>query len=221
MAKPNGRPSVLRAVIGTRPDGSPITTHERIVDALTVGSFFEQASAAAGVNKQTAYGWLTSGARSKRWLAQGGPNNLTPHEQDCVAFSDAVAEADARWELQVNTLLERLGRGGTTVEVVTVKQQRRERPNPDDPTQPIVDYVELERTTRTETLAPSPQVLEWRLSRRFPTRYSQRMELTGAAGGPIEISREERSAQLAEAAEAYLAGQTDATNGPSPNGQSG
>ena len=175
---PRGQPSSIDQTVGTRTDGTPITAFDRIIHAISIGSYFEQACAAAGIHKDTAYAWLTTGARTHAARARAIDKALpapkeTKHEQRCAQFSDAILRAEAEWELSSLATLETLARGGTQIETVTVKTDGANR---------VVD-----RTVKTETLLPSAQVIEWRLSRRFPARYSHHVEVTGADQGPIAV----------------------------------
>jgi hypothetical protein len=196
-----GRPSPIDAQAGTRDDGTPITVAEVITNALRTGSYFEQAAATAGVGKETGYGWLRTAGRLRIRARGKALSSLTPrptaHERRCVAFSDSVAEAESSWEVTALAGLERLARGGiTTTKTVTKRGPAAADGSPG----PV-----LEVTTTVEQLAPSAQVLEWRLERRFPSRYGRRVEVTGAEGGPIALSMEERAEALADTLTAHLA----------------
>lgn len=196
-----GRPSVIDQILRYRNDGTPITVADQIVNALRAGSYFETACASAGIHKETAYGWLRTAARL-RLRARGVPLEKvkdpkpTAFELRCVRFSDAVAEAESSWEVGALATLEQLARGGTEVVIETKKT------NPEG--------VTLETTTRTETLGPNPQVIEWRLERRFPARYGRRVEVSGPDGGPMVLSTEDRAEALAETLTTYLQGVADA-----------
>ncbi len=204
---PGGRPSVIDAQIGTRPeDGAPITVADRILSALRAGAYFEHAAAQAGIPKETAYGWLRTAGRIKR-DTRGKPTSelegLTPHELRCCEFSDSVAEAESSWEVGALATLERLARGGLQIRKTVTKRGPAITLDADGTTVP---GPILEQTETVETLAPNAQVLEWRLARRFPGRYGQRVEVTGADGGPLAVSLEERADQLVGHLESYLEG---------------
>lgn len=200
-----GQPSKIDAIVSHRDDGTPITVFDRIVSALRVGQYFEHATAQAGVSKETAYGWLRLAGRLKI-EAKGQLVDvaaITAHEARCIEFSDAVAEAESSWEAGALATLERLARGGVKVTKTVTKRDG------------AGDGAKvLEVTTTEEVLAPNAQVIEWRLTRRFPGRYGQRVEITGADGGPLVMSVEDRTDALASQFEAYLAG-VDATK-PKP-----
>lgn len=173
---------------------------------MRAGSYFEPACNAAGVSKETGYQWQRVAGRTKL-RARGEPLDsidTTAHERRCVAFSDAVAEAESSWEVGALAALQRLAQGGVTT-TRTVTKRGPDLQNGD--AGPILDI-----TTTTETLLPNAQVLEWRLERRFPGRYGRRVELTGADGGPVAltIDEDDRVEALAETLEAYLQGVADA-----------
>lgn len=199
-----GRPALLTAIIGRNTEtGDDITVHDRIVNALRAGSYFEQATAFAGVHKDTGYGWLAIAGRIR--IRTGGdpnPAELTAHERDCLRFSDAVAEADAQWEVQTLLTLERLGRGG----IPQVKTVVKRGPSP----QPDVEGPILEVTTTTEHTLPNVQVLLWRLERRIPKRYRRPTDEDADRGDtPDGLTIEDRQVALLDGLDAYLDGVAD------------
>lgn len=179
-----GRPSDIDKIIGHRDDGTPITVADKIVGGLRVGAYFETAIAAAGVGKETAYGWLRTAGRL-RIKSRGDLTtlDLTDHEQACVRFSDAVAEADAEWELRILGDLERLGRGDIEIGHTTTETDAEGN---------VTKIV-----TRTERTLPDTRVLLWRLERRFPDRYGRRVEVTGKDGTPL-LSIDDRAETILE-----------------------
>ena len=199
---PGGRPPKLHAIARVRPDGTRVTVADSIVQALELGDYVESAAAAAGVAKRTVYGWLETGARLTHAQEAARDRHLpiptgTRHERDCQAFSHAVARATEAWHLRALATLEDLGRGGREVRTVTTRRNAAGD---------VVEEVE-----RVETLPPSPQVLEWRLTRRFPERYGQRIDVGVSAVDPVELGVQARAASLIDNVAAYLAGQADAT----------
>lgn len=205
---PRGQPSKIDQVVaevdvrddtGTVTGTRSVTASERIVQAIRIGMYLEPAAASAGVHKDTVYGWLRTGAQAHAALATAEatgtpPRELTDHERRCMDFSDAVARAESEWELAANSQLERLARGD--VEVVTITEKVDAKGNV------------VERTSRTERLAPNAQVLQLRLTRRFMERYAGRIEVTGAGGEPL-VPEDHRARNLADSMRAYLAGAAD------------
>lgn len=202
------RPALLRAVIGRNADtGEPITVHDRIVNALRAGAYFEQACAFAGIHRDTAYGYLSIAGRIRlRTIGEPDVEGLSDHERDCLAFSDAVGEADAQWEVNALLTLERLGRGGIP-QIKTVVKRGASTTNDEGVT---VEGPVLEVTTTTEASLPHAQVLMWRLERRFPSRYRRPGEQDADRGDtPDGLSLENRQEGLVGNLEAYLQGQAD------------
>lgn len=196
-----GRPSPIDQIIGHDQEGNPITVADSITNSLRMGAYFEQACATAGVTKETGYAWLRTAGKLKLRARGGSLATARPSAQEkrCLAFSDAVAEAESSYEVDALSTLGLLARGGYAVVKTVVK---RGPPAPgSDAAGPV-----LESTTTTERLAPSAQVIQWRLARRFPARYGQRVEITGAEGGPVLLSMEERADALAETLTAFLQG---------------
>lgn len=211
---PAGRPSKIDQIVRYRDrDGErvPVTAFDQVIGLLRVGNYIETAAASAGVHRETVHAWLRTGAQAVARAATRGLDlddpalNLTDHEQRCIEFSDAVAEATSSWEVQAIGTLEQLGRGGYQTTRVTIKTERVP-----DASQPSgFRHEEVERTTVTETLPPSAQVLEWRLTRRYPQRYAinpdREVEATGA---------EDVAGQLADELRTYLTGVEDGKGKP-------
>lgn len=192
MAEPTrttGRPPKLTQVILTDPDGTKITVHDRIVSSLRAGNYIEASAALAGVTKHSVYEWLKIGAQAHTDVSNGRRRltDLRKHERDCMTFSDAVAEAQAAAEVRDVAQLAQLANGGAKVKVVTTKK---------------VDGKVTEVIEREEVLPPNPQVIEWRLERRFPDRWGRRrLEVSGPGGEAIPV--EARVAGIVAAARAF------------------
>lgn len=185
--RPTGRPKNTRGrylddVISATPEGVAITVFDRIVGMCRLGLPFQDACAACGVAKPTAYEWQRQGAQAARDVLNGRRKQaqLTVHEERCWAFVDAVEEARATAAADRLVIVDRLARGGQLVETITSKVDAQ-------------DQV-IEKTTRQEWRAPSlaaaVKLLEWSHPQSFgPAR--QRVELSGPDGGPIEVSPRE------------------------------
>lgn len=198
---PGGRPSEIDKIIGYRDiDGTPtpVTVADRIVASMQAGNYLETAAKGAGVNKVAVYEWMKVAARAEIRSAGRPDDNatLTDHERRCIAFANAVREAESSWEVAAVTTLEALGRGGLPVEIRTIERGPSPREGVPGPI--------LKETVHTTHLAPDARVIEWRLMRRFPDRYSERIELSGPGGGPMELSMEERAAGMVDVAKRML-----------------
>jgi hypothetical protein len=197
-----GRPSLIDQAVAYRDDGTAITVADRIVAALRTGAYFENACASAGVHRETAYNWKRIAARL-RISARGVDVEDLPmseHERKCLAFSDAVEEAESTWELRSLSQLESAARGQTITQTTT-KEERVER---DDGT---FEWVEVERVTVTREIPPNTQVVEWRLERKHPDRYGRRIEVVPAGG---RLDPADHADALIDSLSAYLAGHEDA-----------
>lgn len=190
-----GRPSSIDIVVGKRVvDGAEVnvTVSERIISALRAGTPMAGAAASVGVHTDTVYGWMAEGSRINQRLTSARVNrsSLSARERRLADFSVEVVRAMGEWEANANALLEQIMRGGLEVRTITVKVN--------------ADGNQVERSEKVERLAPNAGVLQWRLSRLFPDRYSGRVEITGAEGEPL--SADVRARNLADSAKEYLAG---------------
>lgn len=181
-----GRPSRLNETFrvieaeGNTPERI-ITVGDRIVQLLNQGNYLETAARSVGIHRDTLFGWLEV-AREARHAT----GRKTKHQQECIAFSDAVEQAQGEAEAKDLVLLEGLARGGLELRTQVVRES--------------ADGQVVGRETRTEVTLPDHRVIEWRLERRFPDRWGRRrMELTGPDGGPVQVEiTEEQGAQMAE-----------------------
>lgn len=190
---PGGRPSNIDTVIGTDATGADITIADAIVNALRAGAYFEEAAISSGVTKETAYEWRRVAGRARLRTSTNTTAKLNPHETKCVAFSDAVDQARAQWEIGVLGTLEREGRGGVLLEEELIEY---------DGVGPGAAVVK--RTVRRSNSRPDVRVLLWRLERTMPHKYGRRVEVTGVDGEPL-FSDEERTALMVEAFESFKA----------------
>lgn len=195
-----GRPLSLDQVYERRPirdaTGQPtgevrtITRADRMIELIGSGFFVERAARASGIPTRTFYSWTEMVAKATMRVAAGGAR-LTKNEQALADFLQSVEEAEARWEAQQWLLLERAAQG-YTVETVTEKI---------DPTTGRV----TERTVVRKPVEAKLPATFWRLRQRFPDRYKERVEVTGADGGPIMVTDNGVEA-LDREIDAFLAG---------------
>jgi len=182
-----GRPSDIDKIIRTV-DGRDITVADRIVASIEAGAPVRIAAREAGTTTETYAEWRRVAAAAL--IRCGGNDNdrsITAHERRCIAFSDQVDEARARWAINQNRILERDAREGRT-KTKTVEEL-------DPRTGEVVS-----RTTTTEVLPPDAASIRWRLGINFPDEYApaDRVEVSGADGGPVELSLAERASALTE-----------------------
>lgn len=194
-----GQPPAYSRIIG-RVDGELVTAGQRIPELLRAGMYLEPAAAAAGVQKNAVYTWLKTGAMAfnRRHTAEqlGRTLELTPHEQACLEFNDAVVMAEASWETEQNVLLGQLSRGGLKKTTETATYDR--------------DGNLVDRQVKTEILPPNPQVIEWRLTRRFGERYGNKIEVSAPDRGE-HLTDVDVAGQLIDSVEEFLgAGRVEA-----------
>lgn len=160
---------------GGRPSKLTPETAEKIIRAVRVGNFLETAAAAAGVHPATVY----------RWLADADKKGAPAAKRE---FRDALSRARAEAEQRLVGSAVKDAAGG----FVTKRVTRTLR----------------DGTTETEETyaAPNGRVALEFLSRAFPDRWARRnaIEVTGAGGGPIQVSAE-RITGLAERVSAAIA----------------
>lgn len=161
---------------------------ERVADAIRLGGSLHDAAARAGVGKAVLQGWLRNGTRLQAAIGQGArdPDSLTAHEQAEMQLAVVVDRAEAEAKLVLLGLLDRVTRG-VEVRTVTVKIDQSGQ--------------EVERTERTENRGPDPATIRWRLERRWPEEFGQRVRAEVVAQidtGP------ERVAELADALRSHL-----------------
>lgn len=170
-------------------DGVTTTVAERILSAVRAGNYLETAASLAGVRPATIRDWLYTGNATLRAITAGTPTNEI-HRTDLrfAEFAESIARAQAEAEAEDVARLQLLARGAveTTKTVTTQKVD--------------ADGKLLEATTRreTETHLPDGAAIRWRLERRHPARWqgTHRVELTGEAGGPVELTVTEKRQHL-------------------------
>lgn len=182
-----GRPSKIDQVVRHRPDGSPVTAGEQVVERVQLGMDLQVAADSAGISRSTLHTWRLTGARHRAEAAQG--KRLTPAQERLADFLDALERAEAEAEANRLAIVQRAATGGAQVVKVTEKVDAQGQL--------------LERTTVTETLAPQWTAAAWWLERR--RGYVKRVEVTGAEGQPL-VPQGEQARGLADSLRTYLEG---------------
>lgn len=203
-----GRPSKLDATARVK-DGKAQTVADRIVELMATGAYVERAAAEVGIHKDTLYEWLRVANQARIGQAMG--RSLSPHERRCLAFSDAVEQAEASYELAALGALERIGRGGYVRRVSTVVERTEvlNVPQPDGSVLTTEVVVERTRTTREEPAPGNVAALVWKLRHRFPERYSEKLVVEQVQAGDPDPAAKARA--VADEVAAYLTGVADAT----------
>lgn len=173
----------LLVPLAVREDGTTVTVTERVASAIRLGASMRTAAARAGASSATVQAWLRSGNRLAAGIAAGARlrSDLTATERAEVEFAVAVEAASAAHELALLTQLEALS------------QPRQERTIT---VRIDADGKEIDRTERTEDVAPEGQTIRWRLERRHPDTWGPRqaVEHTGTVGVTVDVA--ERAAEL-------------------------
>ncbi len=88
----------------SRRGGRPPILTEELIETIRMfvaaGNYIETAAACSGVHKDSIYEWLKRAKIARKAIANGEEKSLSPHDELCVQFSDAmrkaVADAEAR-----------------------------------------------------------------------------------------------------------------------------
>lgn len=194
-----GRPTKLDQVVRTTPTGTTITVADTVIEAVRAGCFPEAAAAAAGINRSTLYDWQRVGARALQRMANGTPRSaLSRKERLCADFSDRILQAYAEATAIEVTTAAQLARGGLKLNSTTTR------------TETTPTGVKVTTTTKVDELAPDSAMLRWRLAQRERETWGKAaaLEVTGADGGPIELSLSEKRARVLEGLEVLAASLT-------------
>lgn len=162
---------------------------DAIVDAVRAGAFVEEAAAAVGVRKDVLYDAQRTGARVEMALSAGARRaDFTPKELACAEFSCAIGTAYAQATVEDVESTERLARGGLLLKSVTKRTEVTAEGQP-----------RVTTTEKTVHTPPDGAMLRWRLGKRNESTWGrERLELTGAEGGPIELTVSEKRARVLE-----------------------
>ena len=211
-----GAPLALtkRIIVPTGDGGSKrVTVAQAIVDHVEVTGLRPTLCAHAGhVTREQVSRWLVAASRYAERADRG--KSLTANEQTILRFANDCAAAKARWISDRLETHRQIAAGGlTTAEVVeTVDPTER-----DEDGRPKI----IARRVKTQRLLPDARAIEWELARLAKEEgFADRVEVTGADGGPIETeSREEREERIEQELLAYQQGLADASKEASRNGK--
>lgn len=168
-------------IVGYTSGGAPIRVIDRAVDTIRIGGSVRDVADRCGLDQSVVREWLRRGTAVSADIFGGRRlmGDLTRHERKCFEFVQLTAQAEADGKAYLLGLAEQVARGGFVVETVTEKV---------DPTK-LVDGkpVVLERTTKRTLAAPDGPMIRWRLAARWPAEFRNRVEITGAEGGPVQV----------------------------------
>ena len=149
---------------------------DRIEETLRSNGPQHDAASRAGITPETLRWWREKGTRAQADLLAGRRRHadLDRHTKRCVELVARIeaAEAEARMLLLGN--LASLAQGG----IQTVRTVERVSP----------DGEVIEATVETRELPPDPRAATWLLTHRYQDDFAPRVEITGAGGGPVEVS---------------------------------
>jgi hypothetical protein len=165
---------------GGRPDKLTPELQKDILAAVRSHQRPEVAVALAGCRIDVFYEALRTGARANERLQDGARlSDLSPYERKCAEFSEAYSRAESYSEaVGIRTVTS----GATTAQVT--EKTTTKCIGKDDDNQPIMV------TETTVTRAPGDwRAMAWYLEHMPYSKYrgQQRIELTGADGGPIAL----------------------------------
>jgi hypothetical protein len=199
-------PKNLDDVIGYRQatDGSqvPVTYMDRIVEAISLGGFLHDAAARVGVTVETLRDWRRQGNKALADVLAGRKrrSHFTKRERQYAELAQRMETAEAEARLRLLGIGQQLAQGGAEL-VETIEKVVE----PDRGPRRVV-----ERTTRTSHSLPDARMVTWLLSHRWPADFAGRVELTGPAGGPVQVDTRPALDRLRQAVEK--------ARQPTPNG---
>lgn len=166
------RPPLLQRRYDT-PSGE--TVHDRLVTAIGSGMSMAKAAEYAGVDAATVSKWLSEGLRLSRDVPRG---RRDPYQRAQVAFAEDATAAVARSQLRLVQALESLAHGG----IVVQKTKEVETHTPGG--------VERRFEETNERTLPDVKAITWLLERIDSQQWhlASRVELSGPAGGPVEVN---------------------------------
>lgn len=174
-----------------RPTRLTENTADVIVHAVLEGNHITTACAAAGVSRTALYEWIDRGQAVQQALANEEP--VDPDALRFADFADRLADARARAEMRAVQVIERSMQGGFVIS---------EEPLLDLEGQPVRGDDGEILCKRTYAQPDGRLALSY-LGRSRPDTWGQnptnRIELTGAAGGPVQM--EHSTDQIASLAE--------------------
>lgn len=182
------------------PAGEPLRTAAQvIIDHAREGLPAEISCQIAGVSLRTYRSWLAEGRAVLAKIAATPDVELTEKEARIAQFATDVGAGLAGWVASANAVLQgaqykrQRVQTKTKVEALRGADGRIMLDEDGD-----VREVEVERTVTVTDEPVELGPLQWRLSKLAPAVYgpSQRLELTGADGGPVVLDIGARVAEL-------------------------
>lgn len=170
---------------GRRPLIAP-EVQDRLIEAVRSGVPMDDAAEFGGIHKATFYRWLARGQDVEEAEAAGG--HVSPEDDPYLQLYRRFREARATVSVRSLLRIQRAAAGGFITEEST---ERLRDPDTGEP---------VERTT-VKRQAPDWRADAWLLERIRPDRFGrnvERVEITGADGGPVQLAHEPDAQDLAD-----------------------
>lgn len=184
MAERIGRPphdpyDVIDYLVHETDDGVervPVRVIDRIVDALRGNAFKHDAAARAGISTETLRAWQAKGNRALIELLAGRKrrSDFEVHTLRCMELATEIERAEAEARSALLEVTTRVAMGGVE------RRKTVERRDAEGNLQDITEH--------TEHTLPDTRTLTWLLTHRYREEFSDRLELTGPGGGPVELN---------------------------------
>lgn len=182
------------------------TIAEAIIDYVrNDGLKPETATSAAGLSVNALRNWYNIAGKATIRQTADPTTQLTSYEEQCRDLVTKVTSASAEWEQAENARLTGAEEGGHTARVV---REVRKFKGPNDK-----EGWVAQRTTELKSIPPDPRVTMWRLEKRFPSEYGNKVAISVE---DLALSDEEKAESLAEQLSAYLEGRDDGVAEGSP-----
>lgn len=149
----------------------------RLLDASRQGMPVEAAAAYASIGKSTFMEWMARGR--EEWTRRNDGEDPDPGEEPYLRLLERIDHAREQAHAQSVIQLRRLINGGFVIKEVTRKIR-------DPETGQIVEETTVDRA------APDFRAISWYLERQHRNQWGKdatQVEITGAAGGPLQVER--------------------------------
>lgn len=205
-----GNLPVRRGDHGGRPSKLTERTEDTIIGAVLEGNHLTTAAAAAGISVSTLHRWVDVANDIEEAIESGKPYDVDGLRY--LEFRDRLADARAQAEMRAVAVVQKQMQGGYLV---------HERPLQNVQGDPLYDQDGKLLVERTYAQPDGRLALAY-LGRSRPGQWGQssqnRVELTGAGGGPVQVEHtgDQISAladRLAEVAAAFKAEDAETDDG--------
>lgn len=155
----------------------PVRVIDRVETTLRMNGFMHDAAARAGISPDKLRIWRGKGNRANSAILEGRKrySELDTLTKRCIELARRMDLAEAESRSVLLDTANRLAVGGLERKRLVQKRDMR-----------TGDVVEV--TEETTTMLPDPRMITWLLTHRYPQDFpAQRVEISGPAGGPVEV----------------------------------